>query len=130
MIRLAYESERTQNGQSGDAFQAALQQREERDQTVEDVPSFFEVELWAEGDELEEGFDGERGRETLKQDDKSSLEQLRDVSERNEETHVVAHFQESLHVRVHVVVIERHEERVDDDTQCDEQLDERIKDEQ
>jgi hypothetical protein len=60
MIRLAYESERTQNGQSGDAFQAELQQREEHDQTVEDVPSFFEVELWAEGDEPEEGFDGER----------------------------------------------------------------------
>jgi hypothetical protein len=66
MIRLAYQSKRTQNGQSGDAFQAELQQREEHDQTVEDVPSFFEVELWAEGDELEEGFDGERGREELK----------------------------------------------------------------
>jgi hypothetical protein len=28
------------------------------------------------------------------------------------------------------VVIERHEERVDDDAQCDEQLDERIVDEE
>jgi len=45
-------------------------------------------------------------------------------------THIVAHFECTLHVLVHSVVVERHEERVDDDAQCDEQLDERIVDEE
>jgi hypothetical protein len=31
-----------------------------------------------------------------------------------------------VHSRVHVVVVERHEQRVDDDAQRDEQVDERI----
>lgn len=45
-------------------------------------------------------------------------------------THIVAHFECTLHILVHSVVVERHEECVDDDAQCDEKLDERIVDEE
>lgn len=45
-------------------------------------------------------------------------------------THVVAGFEHSLHIFVHIVVIQRHEKRIDDDAECDEKLYERIKDQQ
>ena len=40
--------------------------------------------------------------------------------------YVVSHFQSTVHVFIHLVVIEGHEEGVDTDAQRDEQLDERI----
>lgn len=46
------------------------------------------------------------------------------------DTHIVATFERLLHVFVHVVVVERHEQRVDYDTQGDEQLHERIEHQQ
>jgi len=52
------------------------------------------------------------------------------LSRQYRNTHVVAGFEHSLHIFVHVVVIQRHEERVDDDAECDEELYERIKDQQ
>lgn len=45
-------------------------------------------------------------------------------------TYVVARFKHSFHVFVHVVMIQCHEERIDDDTERDEELYERIKDQQ
>lgn len=45
-------------------------------------------------------------------------------------TYVIARFEHSFHVFVHVVVIQCHEERIDDDTERDEELYERIKDQQ
>ena len=65
MRRETNESEGAQNGQSGHAFQSELEQREEHDDEVEYVPAFLEVEPGAEGDQLEGGLDGERGREKL-----------------------------------------------------------------
>lgn len=41
-------------------------------------------------------------------------------------TYVIATFERPFHVLVHVVVVERHEERIYDDTQRDKQLDERV----
>lgn len=43
-------------------------------------------------------------------------------------TYIIASFEYSLHVFVHVMVIQRHEERIDNDTECDEKLYERVKD--
>lgn len=45
-------------------------------------------------------------------------------------THVIARFQHPFHIPVHVVVIQRHKERVDNDAECDEELYERIKHQQ
>lgn len=45
-------------------------------------------------------------------------------------TYVIAGFEHPLHVLVHVVVIERHEERVNDDAKCDKKFNERIKHQQ
>lgn len=42
------------------------------------------------------------------------------------DTHVVTALERPLHVRVHVVVVERHKQRVDHDAERDEQLDERV----
>lgn len=46
------------------------------------------------------------------------------------DTHVIAGFEYSLHVFVHVMVIQRHEERIDDDAERDKELYERIKHQQ
>lgn len=46
------------------------------------------------------------------------------------DTHVIARFENSLHIFVHIVVIQRHEERIDDDAECDEELYEWIKDQE
>ena len=62
---LAYQSERAQDGQAGNALQAELEQRQEHDDEIENVPAFLEVELWTDGDQLEGGLDGERGRKEL-----------------------------------------------------------------
>lgn len=43
--------------------------------------------------------------------------------------YVIAHFEGAVHLFVHAVVIERHEERVDNNAQRDEELDERVVDE-
>lgn len=45
-------------------------------------------------------------------------------------TYIIASFEYSLHVFVHVMMIQRHEERIHDDTKCDEELYERIKDQE
>lgn len=45
-------------------------------------------------------------------------------------THVIARLEYSFHVFVHVVVIQCHEERIDDDAERDEEFYERIKDQQ
>lgn len=45
-------------------------------------------------------------------------------------THVIARFENSLHIFVHIVVVQRHEERIDDDAERDEELYERVKDQQ
>jgi len=45
-------------------------------------------------------------------------------------THVIARFEYSFHIFVHVVMIQCHEQRIDDDAECDEELYERIKDQQ
>lgn len=45
-------------------------------------------------------------------------------------TYVVSTLECLIHIFVHIVVIERHEQRVHDDTQGDEQLHERIKHQQ
>lgn len=44
------------------------------------------------------------------------------------DTHVIARFENSLHIFVHIVVIQCHEERIDDDAERDEELYERVKD--
>lgn len=44
--------------------------------------------------------------------------------------YVVAHFQEALHALIHVVVVQRHEQRVYNDAERDEELDERVEDEE
>lgn len=44
--------------------------------------------------------------------------------------YIVSGLEHSIHLLVHVVVIQGHEERVDDDAECDEELDERIEDQQ
>lgn len=45
-----------------------------------------------------------------------------------EGTHIVSTLERLLHGLVHVVVVERHEQRVDDDTKRDEEFDERVED--
>lgn len=44
--------------------------------------------------------------------------------------YIVSGLEHPIHLLVHVVVIQGHEERVDDDAECDEELDERIEDQQ
>lgn len=44
-------------------------------------------------------------------------------------SYIIAHFQGAVHVFVHFVVIQGHEERVDADAERDKQLDERVVDE-
>lgn len=44
------------------------------------------------------------------------------------DTHVIARFENSLHIFVHIVMIQCHEERIDDDAERDEELYERVKD--
>lgn len=41
-------------------------------------------------------------------------------------THIVSHLEEVFEAAVHAVVVHGHEERVDDDTQRNEQLHERV----
>ncbi len=42
------------------------------------------------------------------------------------ETHIISVFERSIQVRFDSVVIEGHEKRVDNNAECDEQLDERV----
>ena len=60
-----YQSEGTEDGEAGNAFESELEERQEDDDEIENVPSFLEVEFGADGDQLEESLDGERGREEL-----------------------------------------------------------------
>lgn len=46
------------------------------------------------------------------------------------DTHVIARFENSFHIFVHIVMIQRHEKRIDDDAEGDEELYEWIKDQQ
>lgn len=45
-------------------------------------------------------------------------------------THVIARLEYSFHIFVHIVVIQCHEERINDDTECDKEFYEWIKDQQ
>lgn len=45
-------------------------------------------------------------------------------------THIVSTLERLLHGLVHVVVVERHEQRVDDDAERDEEFDERVEDDE
>lgn len=45
-------------------------------------------------------------------------------------THVIARFKYSFHILVHVVMVQCHEQRINDDAECDEELYEWIKDQQ
>ena len=46
------------------------------------------------------------------------------------DTYVITRFEYSFHIFVHVVMIQCHEQRINDDTECDEELYEWIKDQQ
>ena len=63
--KITYQSEGTEDGEAGNAFESELEERQEDDDEIENVPSFLEVEFGADGDQLEESLDGERGREEL-----------------------------------------------------------------
>jgi len=60
-----YQSKGAEDGDSRDAFQAELQQRQGHDDKIEDVPAFPEVEFGAVGQQLQRRLDGERRRKEL-----------------------------------------------------------------
>lgn len=55
--------------------------------------------------------------------------QKNEKTQNQERIYVVSHFEGSAHLLVHAVVIECHEERVDDDAQRDEEFNECVVDE-
>lgn len=65
--RRTYQSEGAQDGQTGNTFESELEQRQEDDDEIENVPAFFEIKLGTDGYQFESGLDGERGREKLRQ---------------------------------------------------------------
>lgn len=55
---------------------------------------------------------------------------IHDLSVQWKITYVVAALKRSFHIFVHIMMIKGHKQSIDDDTQCNEQLNERIEDKQ
>ena len=118
---MTHQSEGSQNWETRDVVQTQLQQWKWNDNKIKNIPAFFEVIFWTHGHHFHHSLHSKCSRKELKW--------ICIISQNiNESSHIVSMLKSLIHRRVHIMMIQCHEGRVDHDTKSYEKVNKRIKD--